>query len=140
MEYIMNYVSYEEASEIVEKVKNGETKKIIVFMLGKPDCPACNLFGSDVFPQIKKEVGEDMEIYGIRLGVDYDTLFAPLRSPMFYFFVPNSEVFPIIRENLPPPEMFINEIKVQKRIVEGESYYEVYAQKIAQNQKSPFPN
>lgn len=135
----MNYVNYEEAKQIVEKVKNGDTKKIVVFMLGKSDCPACNLFGSDIFPQIQKEVGGDMEIYGIRLDIDYHTLFAPLRSPMFYFFVPNSEVFPIIRENLPPPEMFINEIKIQKRIVEGESYYDVYAQKIAQTQQSPFP-
>ena len=134
----MKYINYNEAEEIVEKIKKGETKKIAVFMLGKKDCPACNIFNSDIFPKIENEFINDLEIYGIRLGIDYDTLFAPLRSPMFYFFVPNSESFPIIRENLPPLEVLMNEINTQKRIVQGESYYDVYAQKITQHQQNYF--
>ena len=129
----MKYVNYDEACEIVEKVKTKQLHKIIVFMVGKEDCPACGQFNSEILPTIQNNISEVVEIYGIKIGPDWKTLFPPMRSPTFYFYTTGSETFPMMRENLPPPEMLLNEFNLQKRILDGESFYDVYAEKIENN-------
>ena len=56
-----------------------------------------------------------------------------MRSPTFYFYTTGSESFPMMRENLPPPNVLLNEFSLQKRILDGESFYDVYAEKIENN-------
>ena len=129
----MKYVNYDEACEIVEKVRTKQLHKIIVFMVGKEDCPACGQFNSEILPTIQNNISEFVEIYGINMGPDWKTLFPPMRSPTFYFYTTGSETFPMMRENLPPPEMLLNEFNLQKRILDGESFYDVYAEKIENN-------
>lgn len=116
----MKYISYTEAENLIKNNKD----KIFIFVLGKEDCVACSTFFTTFYPNLKKE--NSVEIFGLNLGKDYKTIFPPLKSPMFYFYTAGSEIYPMIRENLPPEEIFINEIKQQKRILNGESFYEVY--------------
>ncbi len=129
----MNYIDYDKACEIVEKVKTKQLHKIIVFMVGKEDCPACGHFNSEILPTIQNNISEFVEIYGIKIGEGWNTIFPPMRSPTFYFYTTGSETFPMMRENLPPPDIFLNEFKLQKRILDGESFYDVYAEKIESN-------
>ena len=148
----MNYIDYDEACELVEKVKTKQLHKILVFMVGKEDCPACGHFNSEILPTIQgnisdkfgypntstkrwiqRDISEFIEIYGIKIGEGWNPLFPPMRSPTFYFYTTGSETFPMMRENVPPPDALINEFVMQKRILDGESFYDVYAQKIENN-------
>ena len=129
----MKYVNYDEACEIVEKVRTKQLNKIIVFMVGKNDCPACGHFNSEILPTIQDNISESVEIYGIKIGENWKSLFPPMRSPTFYFYTTGSETFPMIRENLPPPEALLNEFNLQKQILDGASFYDVYVQKIESN-------
>ena len=129
----MNYIDYDEACELVEKVKTKQLHKILVFMVGKEDCPACGHFNSDILPIIQSNISNFIEIYGIKIGEGWNPLFPPMRSPTFYFYTTGSETFPMMRENVPPPDALINEFVMQKRILDGESFYDVYAQKIENN-------
>jgi len=116
----MKYISYDQAEKLVKNNKD----KILIFVLGKKDCVACSTFSNSFYPNLKQE--DNLEIYGLNLDKDYKTIFPPLKSPMFYFYTAGSEVYPMIRENLPPENIFIGEIEQQKKILNGESFYEVY--------------
>ena len=108
----MNYITYEDIKNKVENISN----KIIGVIVTKDDCPACKNF---IETSVSKLKDEQLEIYLL----DINNI--PM-TPMSYFYIKGSEVFPLLRQGVAKLNALQNEISKFKKILNGEKFNNVF--------------
>jgi hypothetical protein len=116
----MNYITYEDIKNKVENISN----KIIGVIVTKDDCPACKNF---IETSVSKLKDEQLEIYLLDINNIPTNKILPLpMTPMSYFYIKGSEVFPLLRQGVAKLNALQNEISKFKKILNGEKFNNVF--------------
>jgi hypothetical protein len=117
---LVNSISYEELKRKIEYISD----KIICVVVTKEECLACEHF---IKTSISKLEDDKLETYTIDINDIPTTEILPLPlTPLTYFYIKGSDVFPVIRQGMAEFENLKNEIKQFKRVLKGEKFNEVF--------------
>ena len=111
------HISYEDACAQVNKVKNGEDKKVFCLAVVSEDCPFCKDMMKDVIPKVIDKFGDSIEFRTFDYAEqDSEYCIFPMADyPAFLFYVRGGKPFPAIRQGAAP---LVEVMKEVSRIVD----------------------
>ena len=119
----MREINYQESVDIINSINN----KIIAIIITKEGCPACSLFIDNAVLNIEKKYSDIFEAYKIEHdNIPTAKIFPVLQTPITYFFIKGSDVFPIIRPGVANLDQLENEILKFKLILKGDKFQQVF--------------
>jgi len=108
-------------------LENSKDKNTILALLfSRDDCDSCKYMIEKVFSNIEVDESK-FEFYKVNLSDKSQLIpFRPLRTPITYFFVPNSSKMPIPREGAGPLDAVRGDMESMVKVMEGADYLETF--------------
>jgi|TARA_Y100000310_G_C20672065_1_gene810829 hypothetical protein len=103
-------ITYEGASKLVKKVKDGLMKEVLCIIAVDEGCPVCFQMTNKILPQVKEMFNGDIDF--VELNVDNeDLIFPPVNTPVCFFYIRGNKTFPIVKTGLAPIESVIQDVE-----------------------------
>ena len=119
----MKNIDLNESLKLIESVNN----KVLLIVVTSSDCPACKEYTLKVLPKIEEKFKSYLDLYLIDVNkIPNFKQFPPIATPISYFYIKNSKVFPIIRPGYAEEHTIDNEMAKFKRVLKGESFEQVF--------------
>lgn len=117
-------ITYEEANNIAKTYFTHTSTNIKGVFFTRNDCEACKMMMEETIAECG--FPSSVEIYEVEITDKNEIPFPPMRTPIAYFFVPNSPKMPIVREGVAPPEPVIEDVNKMISVMNGADYWSTF--------------